>query len=74
MTHYYCMKKVWMMEVSVTSTSLSSTFAGYLSGSGVRVSGVQRREEPTRDVYVTRDERGDREFAGEYGGTSWVGV
>lgn len=31
---------------------------------GVDVSGVQRVLQPTRDVYVTRDEDGDREFAG----------
>ena len=36
----------------------------FSSGSGVDVSAVQRRDEPTRDVYVTRDDRGDREFAG----------
>lgn len=30
----------------------------------VDVSSVQLRSEPTRDVYVTRDEEGDREFAG----------
>ena len=28
---------------------------------------MQRRDEPTRDVYVTRDARGDREFAGANG-------
>lgn len=32
--------------------------------SGVDVSAVQRRPEPTRDVYVVRDDKGDREFAG----------
>ncbi|KAF5835866.1 Ribokinase-like protein [Dunaliella salina] len=26
--------------------------------------GIQRRDEPTRDVYVVQDEKGDREFAG----------
>jgi hypothetical protein len=31
---------------------------------GVDVSGVQRTDAPTRDVYVTRDDSGDREFAG----------
>lgn len=32
---------------------------------GVNVDGVQRlADHPTRDVYVTRDDDGDREFAG----------
>lgn len=32
--------------------------------SGVKTHGVQRRDEPTRDVYVVQDNKGDREFAG----------
>lgn len=35
-----------------------------LRGRGVDVSGVQRTDAPTRDVYVVRREDGDREFAG----------
>lgn len=35
-----------------------------LQDSGVKMHAVQRRDDPTRDVYVTRDEQGDREFAG----------
>lgn len=31
---------------------------------GVDVSGVQPRPEPTRDIYVVRDAKGDREFSG----------
>ncbi|KAL6762476.1 Ribokinase-like protein [Haematococcus lacustris] len=35
-----------------------------IKSSGVRLDGLQRRDEPTRDVYVVRDDKGDREFAG----------
>ncbi|KAF5831723.1 Ribokinase-like protein [Dunaliella salina] len=35
-----------------------------LKKSGVKTHGVQRRDEPTRDVYVVQDSKGDREFAG----------
>jgi len=39
-------------------------FYDLLKKSGVKLHAVQRRPEPTRDVYVTRDMQGDREFAG----------
>eukprot|EP01023_Acetabularia_acetabulum_P042319 TRINITY_DN4172_c0_g1_i3.p1 TRINITY_DN4172_c0_g1~~TRINITY_DN4172_c0_g1_i3.p1 ORF type:complete len:447 (-),score=74.18 TRINITY_DN4172_c0_g1_i3:763-2001(-) len=35
-----------------------------LTGNGVNMSAVLRCEQPTRDVYVVRDNDGDREFAG----------
>eukprot|EP00210_Caulerpa_lentillifera_P002134 g2048.t1 len=35
-----------------------------LVGLGVNMEGVQRRPEPTRDVYVTRTSQGERQFVG----------
>ncbi|KAG1669402.1 hypothetical protein FOA52_004053 [Chlamydomonas sp. UWO 241] len=37
---------------------------GIIEGAGVQTHAVQQRREPTRDVYVTRSNDGDREFAG----------
>lgn len=35
-----------------------------IAESGVELSSVQRTNEPTRDVYVTRKSNGEREFSG----------
>ena len=44
----------------------ASLIVYFCAESSVPLTAVQRRDEPTRDVYVTRDEGGDREFAGAY--------
>ena len=44
----------------------ASLIVYFCAESSVPLTAVQRRDEPTRDVYVTRDESGDREFAGTY--------
>ena len=44
----------------------ASLIVYFCAESSVPLTAVQRRDEPTRDVYVTRDESGDREFAGAY--------